>query len=185
MESKGSFSPNSARRAANKAATQLLQKRDAVWKPSALDPEEIINAYPHVFQAGKHALPAGRSVWNLPKLLDCHGKVCDRCRLLCVARPGFVPVGPHPDCYFAKLWLIFINGWSPAKNQAQEAHLRGRMVTRMFTSQSRGRGYEVIIASEYFGSSVDGATVYENPSAPFSCVHKHCFNKIWRSMALN
>ena len=37
----------------------------------------------------------------------------------------------------------------------------------------------------YFGSSVDGATVYENPSAPFSCVHKHCFNKIWRSMALN
>jgi len=132
MTRRGSFSPNSARRAANKAAIQTMQERVPIWKPSALDPEQIVSAYPLVFQAGSCPLPPGRSVWNLPKLLESHCMVCDRCRM-CNETPCTAgvnpPPAPHPSCYFAKLWKIFNNGWNPAVSPEQEARLRSRSVT--------------------------------------------------------
>jgi len=134
MTKRGSFSPNSARRAANKAAIQTLQDRVPAVKPSALDREQIVKAYPHVFQAGSCALPPNRSIWNLPKLLECHRMVwCDRCRhcnnYSSTTGVELLPA-PHPNCYFAPLWKIFNNGWNPAISPEQEARLKSRLVTR-------------------------------------------------------
>ena len=107
----------------NNRLAECSQRFEKLKKPSALSAAELVEAYPHIFEAGKCRLAPGESVWNTDKLLYYHGIICSKCGPTCGEDVTGVK-WPHPQCYFHKLWMIILNGWCPDTNPDVLAKLK-------------------------------------------------------------
>ena len=119
MKSCETFSPGSLRRAANKMTSGTISAN----KPSSLDAQGLVEAYPSVFEFGRNPLPPGTSMWDPEKFLGYHRLICARCR------SESSESGPHASCYFYKMYMILRNGWNPRRKPEQEAYLQKKAVS--------------------------------------------------------
>lgn len=77
-----------------------------ILKPDGNDVEQMVRSNPHIFDAGRHPLPAGDHPLAVEKIIAMHMMHCQLCST-------HSHTNVHQDCYFALMIPTIINGWRP------------------------------------------------------------------------